>query len=293
MLRDGTARFSTAVNDIGTGSTTILTQIAADGLGLPASRVQWAHGDSRLPAAGAAAGQSQAVSAGSAVREAARRVAETLARLAAGDPASPLANLAPDRIGFADGRLFSTHDPSRGETFETLLARHGLEQVEELAEFVPGAARETHSLQNWGAQFAEVGVRVSSGEVRVRRVASAFDFGRVLNRETARSQLAGGIVFGIGMALLESAEYDPRSGRIVNASLGEYLVPVQADVPQIDITMLDRPDLVASPLLGAKGCGEIGNVGIAAAIANAVFNATGVRLRDLPIVPEKLLEAAR
>lgn len=288
---DGTAQVSAAAHDLGTGSYTVFTQVAADGLRLPMDHVRCELGDNRLPAAGAAAGQSQAGSTGAAIVEAARRVVHKLVRLAAGDPGSPLANLAPDRIGFEDGRLFSVAEPSRGEPFEALLGRLGLKEVAEEAEFVPAPARESHSLQNWGAQFAEVAVRASSGEVRVRRVASAFDFGRVLNPATAQGQLAGAIVFGIGMALLEEAEYDQRSARIVNASLGEYLVPVQADMPLIDVTMLDRPDLVASPALGAKGCGEIGNVGIAAAIANAVFNATGVRVRDLPILPEKLLGA--
>ena len=290
VLPDGTARVSAAAHDIGTGSYTVFSQVAADRLGLPISRVRCVLGDNRLPTAGAAAGQSQAVSTGSAVVQAAQQVIDKLIRLAAGDPASPLANSLPERIGYAQGRLFLVADPSRGEPFEGLLARLGRPDVEAEAEFMPDPAREGHSLQSWGAQFAEVAVRASSGEVRVRRVASAFDFGRVLNRRTAHSQLAGGIVFGIGMALLEGAAYDQRSARIVNASLGEYLVPVQADVPFIDLTMLDRPDFVASPALGAKGCGEIGNVGIAAAIANAVFNATGVRVRDLPILPEKLLD---
>lgn len=290
LLDDGTARVSAAAHDLGTGSYTVFTQVAADGLHLPMDRVRCELGHNRLPAAGAAAGQSQAGSTGAAVAEAARRVMHKLVRLAAGDPGSPLANLALDRIGFEGGRLFSVAEPSRGEPYEALLGRLGLGQVAEEAEFIPGPARESHSLQNWGAQFAEVAVRASSGEIRVRRVASAFDFGRVLNRATAQGQLAGAIIFGIGMALLEEAEYDQRSGRIVNASLGEYLVPVQADVPLIDVTMLDRPDLVASPALGAKGCGEIGNVGIAAAVANAVFNATGVRVRNLPILPEKLLD---
>ena len=288
---DGMALVSAAAHDIGTGSYTIFTQVAADRLGLPMERVRCELGDNRLPTAGAAAGQSQAASTGSSVLEAAGRVVHKLIRLAAGDPGSPLANLAPNRIGFVDGRLFSAAEPSRGEPYEALFRRLGFKQVVEEAEFVPGTAQEAHSLQNWGAQFAEVAVRASSGEVRVRRVVSAFDFGRVLNRATARGQLVGGVVFGIGMALLEEAEYDQRSARIVNASLGEYLVPVQADVPRIDVIMLDRPDLVANPALGAKGCGEIGNVGIAAAIANAVFNATGVRVRDLPILPEKLLTA--
>lgn len=289
LLDDGTALVSTAANDLGTGTYTVLSQVAADGLRLPMDRICCELGDNRLPAAGAAAGQSQANSTGPAVADAADAVVRTLVRLASGDPASPLANLSDDRMAFADGRLFAADDPDRGERFEDLLRRQGLSHLAEESMFMPLTATTRHSLQSWGAQFVEVGVRRSSGEVRVRRVASAFDFGRVLNERTARAQLTGGIVFGIGMALLENGEYDPRTGRMVNASLGEYLVPVQADVPQIEVVMLDRPDLVASPVLGAKGCGEIGTVGVAAAIANAVFNATGVRVRDLPILPEKIL----
>ncbi len=291
LSSNGAAHVCTAANDIGTGSITILTQIAADRLQLPINRVWCETGDSQLPTAGAAAGQSQANSVGSAVAKAAEDALLKLIRLASGDPGSPLANVSDDRIAFKGGRLFSVTDPSEGESYEVLLARLGLKQVTGFGEFAPGAERGSHSLQSWGAQFAEVAVRASSGEVRVRRIASAFDFGRVLNRATAHSQLAGAITFGIGMALLEDGNYDARSGRMVNASLGEYLVPLQADTPEIDITMMDRPDLLASPALGAKGCGEIGNVGIAAAIANAVYNATGIRVRDLPILPEKVLGA--
>lgn len=291
LYPDGTAEVWTSANDIGTGAHTILTQIAADCLGLPSGRVACRTGDSQLPTAGAAAGQSQANSTGPAVALAAGRLVRQLQRLASADPASPVAGLAPARIRFAAGCLSGPGDGAAAEPFTEVLRRAGLTELAADAEYQPQLQTGQYSLQSWGAQFCEVGVHERTGEVRVRRVASAFDFGRVLNRRTAHSQLMGGIVFGIGMALLERGEYDASSGRQLNASLAEYLVPVSADVPAIQVTMLDRPDAIASPILGAKGCGEIGNVGIAAAIANAVFNATGVRVRDLPITLDKLLGA--
>ncbi|GAA1985736.1 xanthine dehydrogenase family protein molybdopterin-binding subunit [Amycolatopsis minnesotensis] len=289
LLADGTAEVRSSANDIGTGSSTVYTQLAAARLGLPMDRMRQAFGDNTAPAGSIAAGQSQAGSVGPAVAEAEERVVARIARLAVEDAASPLAGLAGDQVDLADGRVFARDEPALGEEFATVLARHGLDRVVAEAEFRPPPSGGSHSLQCWGAQFVEVGVRASSGEVRVRRVASAFDFGQVLNTRTARNQLVGGIVFGIGAALLERGDYDPHAGSLVNASLAEYLVATHADVPEIDVTMVNRPDFVANPRLGAKGCGEIGNVGIAAAIANAVFNATGVRVRDLPVRPETIL----
>ncbi len=285
VLDDGTAEVCTAGSDLGTGTYTVLSQVAAQGLGLPLRLVRCTLGDTALPPAGAAAGQSLANSAAPAVMAAAARVRQHLVRLASADPASPLANLPADRIGCNDGRVYALHDPCVGEAWTRLLRRRGLARLAEEAAFQPITATTDHSLQSWGAQFVEVGVRVGTGEVRVRQVVSAFDFGRVLNPATARNQLRGGIVFGIGMALLEEGEYDARSGRMVNASLGDYLVPAHADVPPIEVIMLDRPDWVASPALGAKGCGEIGTSGIAAAIGNAVFNAVGIRAKTLPLRP--------
>ncbi|WP_428483648.1 xanthine dehydrogenase family protein molybdopterin-binding subunit [Rhodopila sp.] len=288
VLADGSALVAASTLDLGTGTYTILSQIAADGLGLPIERVRCDLGDTDLPLAPGSGGQWTASSVGPAVSLAAEQVRTRLVRLASSDAASPLANLPDDRIGFRAGCLFAVDAPDRVDSYADLLRRNGLDRIAEEGVFTPVAAQKTHSVQCWGAQFAEVAIRASSGEVRVRRIVSAFDFGRVLNPTTARNQLAGAIVFGIGMALFEAGEYDEHSGRMTNASLGDYLLPVQADVPDIDVIMIDRPDHVANPILGVKGCGEIGTVGSAAAIANAVFNATGVRVRDLPIFPETL-----
>lgn len=288
---DGTAEVASAAHDLGTGTYTVVSQLAATHLGVPLAQVRCRLGDNRLPPAAVAAGQGTTNSLGPAVVQAATRLRQRLAALASADPASPLVGVPPAAIGAANGRLFALADPARGEAYATLLPRLGPAELREEAAFEPVAAARTHSLQNWGAQFAEVAVHARTGEVRVRRLVGAFDFGRVLNPRLAQSQLRGGLVFGLGMALSEAVLYDPSSGHPVNANLGEYLVPVQADIPPIELVLLDKPDYVVSPGLGAKGCGEIGNTGTAAALANAVFNATGQRVRDLPITADKLLAA--
>jgi xanthine dehydrogenase YagR molybdenum-binding subunit len=187
-----------------------------------------------------------------------------------------------------EGRMMLPDEPDRGETYTELLRRNFLEEVDALGSWNPTGADTGHATTTFGAQFAEVAVDADHGLVRVRRMVGAFAPGRVLNAKTARSQLMGGMLWGLSQALLEGTRMDSRVGRWANASLGDYLVPVNADAPDVEVEFVEVRDEVVNPL-GVKGVGEIGQVGAAAAIANAVFHATGRRVRDLPIAVEHLL----
>lgn len=178
--------------------------------------------------------------------------------------------------------------PGSGESYRDLMQRHFMTDMDALGSWSPPPPDVPYGLATFGAQFAEVAVDPDLGEVRVRRMVGAFAPGRILNAATARSQVMGGMLWGIGQALLEGTVVDTRDGRWANASLGEYLVPVNADAPDVDIEFVEVPDTVVNPL-GVKGLGEVGMVGAAAAIANAVFHATGYRARELPIRIEHLL----
>jgi xanthine dehydrogenase YagR molybdenum-binding subunit len=285
---DGRAVVRSGTADLGTGQYTVMTQVAADALGLPPERVAFELGDTDLPFAFVAGGSSGVRSVGPAVRLAAEAARAKVLELAAGDEDSPLAGYGPDAVGAEGGELFLKHDPSKRESYAAILARHGLEEVtgEGGVEMV-GMADE-HRVNAFGAQFVEVRVDPDLGLVRVARALGAFDIGTVLNQKTARSQAIGGIVFGIGMALLEHTSIHPTLGKVASPNLAGYLVPVHADVPAIDAFFVEVDDPHVNSL-GAKGVGEIGVTGVAAAIANAVYHATGKRVRDLPITPEKLL----
>jgi xanthine dehydrogenase YagR molybdenum-binding subunit len=200
---------------------------------------------------------------------------------------SPLAGLKSDDIVAHDGGLAHAKDLSRHESYASILARAQRDFVEAEEGGSMPMEQMKYSMHSTGAQFAEVGVNAVTGEVRVRRFLGSFDCGRILNPKTAASQFRGGIIMGMGLALSEETLFDPRSGRVMNPSLAEYHVPVHLDVPEIDVMWTDIPDPQAP--LGARGIGEIGITGTAAAIANAVFNATGRRVRDLPITLDKLL----
>jgi xanthine dehydrogenase YagR molybdenum-binding subunit len=199
----------------------------------------------------------------------------------------PLQGAAKDQLEFRDGGLSLKGDPSRGEKYEALLSRHGRSHVEARADSKPGDESRRYSMFSYGAQFCEVGVDCDLGEVRIRRFVGVFDGGRILSPKTARSQFLGAITMGLGMALMEQTHVDKRNGRVVNANLADYLAPVCADVPAIEVYWLDKPDPQAP--LGAHGIGEVGITGVASAVANAVFHATGKRVRDLPITLDKLL----
>jgi xanthine dehydrogenase YagR molybdenum-binding subunit len=288
ILRDGTAVVRTAASDIGPGTYTVMTQIAADALGLPVGRVRFELGDTRMPPAPVQGGSMTVASVGPAVQAAARAARDEVLALAADDDGSALHRAGADDVGAEDGRLFLKSHPSSGESYAAILQRHHKEAVEVRRESKPGEEQKKFSMHAFGAHFVEVRVDPDLGTVRVARVVSGFAAGRIINPKTAHSQAIGGIVGGLGMALTEETVWDARNGRVVNANLADYHVPVHADVPPLEAFFVDEEDAHANPL-GAKGLAELALVGVAAAVANAVYHATGRRVRDLPITPDKLL----
>ena len=288
VFDDGSAVVEAGSQDLGTGAYTVMTQVAADVLGLPVEMVRCELGDTDLPPAGVSGGSSTTASVGSAVQAAAVAVRDKLIALAVGDPKSPLHGLDAGAAAVGGGRLFAREAPERGETFVELLRRKGQEEVHAAADSASGEEQKKFSMHSFGAVFAEVRVDPALGEVRVRRLVGAYAAGRILNAKTARSQFMGGMIFGMGMALLEQTFTEPQTGRIVTKELEDYLLPVNADAPSVEPILVAEDDPHVNPV-GVKGIGEIGNVGTAAAIANAVYHATGKRVRDLPITLDKLL----
>lgn len=285
LTANGHAEVSCAASDIGTGTYTILAQVAADALGLPIENISVRLADSSLPKAPVEGGSWMAASSAHAVLGAADEVRRELLKLAAAMPASPLAGADPDEVVLSEGMI--THRDGRTVSIADVM-RHGkLERIEKekLNEFEEDKshARNAHS-----AVFAEVKVDEELGVIRVTRVVSAVAAGRILNPKTSRSQIMGSVVWGIGMALHEETVMDHRFGRIMNPNIAEYHIPVNADVHDIDVIFVDEPDEHINKL-GVKGLGEIGIVGVPAAIANAVYHATGVRIRRFPLTLDKLL----
>ena len=285
---DGTATVSSATEDIGTGTYTVMTQIAADTLGLPIDRVTFTLGDSSLPAAPLEGGSFTVASVGSAVKAACEKVRKRVFALAQKIENSPLAGVSVDDVTFADGRIRVRPDPSRAVAITDAMRAAGLTAIDEKASTQPLPRRKDASCFVHSAVFAEVHVDQDLGTIQVARVVTAVGAGRLINPTTARSQMMGGIVWGIGMALEEESVIDQAFGRFINHSFGEYHVAVNADIHDIDVIFVEEHDEIVNPL-GAKGLGEIGVVGVAAAIANAIFHATGKRIRDLPITLDKLL----
>jgi xanthine dehydrogenase YagR molybdenum-binding subunit len=288
ILPDGTAVVRSATSDIGPGTYTSMTQVAAEALGLPIERVRFELGDSDLPKAPVHGGSMTMASVGPAVHEACLEVRRQVLKLAREDGNSPIHGAGEDAVGFAEGRIFLQSEPSAGESFTEILERHRLDGVEATGKAAPGDEASRFAMHSFGALFAEVRVDPDFGTVRVKRLVGAYGIGRVINPKIAHSQCIGGMVGGIGMALLEETRLDPRLGRITNANLAEYLVPVHADVEQLEAIFVEEDDPHVNPL-GAKGVAEIAICGVAPAIANAVYHATGRRVRELPITPERLL----
>ncbi len=288
LMADGTAVVQSGSQDIGTGTYTVMTQVAADAIGLSPERVQFQLGDTDLPPTPASGGSQTAASVGSAVFLAGQALRTKLIQLALGDRESPLYGASESDIMARMGGIFLKNDGQRGEDYTTLLARHNLPQIEARVDTAPGEEKNKYAMHSFGAHFVEVHVDPDLGRIRVARYVGVFGAGKILNAKTARNQFMGGIVWGISMALMENTLMDPRTGRIMNADLAEYHVPVNADIPVLDVTFLDEVDPYVNPV-GVKGIGEIGIVGAPAAIANAVYHATGKRVRDLPITLDKLL----
>ncbi|MEZ2147714.1 xanthine dehydrogenase family protein molybdopterin-binding subunit [Bradyrhizobium sp. DN5] len=288
LTSNGHAEVSCAASDIGTGTYTIVSQVAADALGLPIENISVRLADSTLPLAPVEGGSWMAASSAHAVLGAAEEIRRELARHAKAMPASPLGGVDASDIILVDGTVAKAGDRSRAVSIADVMRHSKLERIEreKLNEFAEDKshARNTHS-----AVFAEVKVDEQLGVIRVTRVVSAVAAGRILNTKTGRSQIMGGVVWGIGMALHEETVMDHRFGRIMNANIAEYHIPVNADIHDINVIFVDEPDERINRL-GVKGLGEIGIVGVPAAIANAVYHATGKRIRRFPITLDKLID---
>jgi xanthine dehydrogenase YagR molybdenum-binding subunit len=286
LTANGHAEVSSATSDIGTGTHTIMAQVAADKLGLPLDSISVKLGDSTLPQSPVEGGSWLAASVSHGIATTADALRNELLRLAIQMPNSPLADAAPNEVALADGKLVSKRDASRAVSIIHVMRHGGVDRIEqEESTTVPDDG--SHSRNTHSAVFAEVKVDDELGVIRVTRIVSAVAAGRILNPKTATSQIMGGVVWGIGMALHEETLVDHNFGRIMNPNIAEYHVPVNADVRDIKVIFVDEPDDIINPL-GIKGVGEIGVVGVAAAIANAIYHATGKRVRDLPITLDKL-----
>ena len=308
LTKAGIATVMTSSQELGTGTYTILTQTAADALGIAVDKIKVLIGDSDLPPAPFAAGSSTTASVNPAVLAAGELLRCELLQLALADPKSKLNGRKPEDITFADSKFHVVGDASITDSYMDILRRNNKENLAATATAGPGGASagssiipcapeqsadesyetQKYSFHSFGAHFVEVWVDEDLGTIRVKRVTTVHDVGRIMNEKTARSQMIGGVIFGIGAALMEETVYDNRWASPVTRTLADYHVPVNLDVPPIDVHFIGKPDPHISHI-GSRGVGEIGIVGVSAAIANAVFNATGKRLRDLPLTPEKLI----
>ncbi|CDX23673.1 putative oxidoreductase with molybdenum-binding domain [Mesorhizobium sp. ORS 3324] len=307
LLSDGSAEVESSSIDMGQGTYTILAQTAAETLGVPVEKVSVKLGDSRLARAGVTGGSRLAGVMTGAVYKAAGQALDELIGLALSDPRSPFHGLQANTLVVKDGRIASPRGDGPELSVAELMGMLGCEKIEAKGDTVPASfTREQrynnyttiamalphtegdYSRHSWCAHFVEVRVDEDFGTVRVSRVVSALDSGRLYNPKLAESQWKGGIIMGIGQALLEEGIVDRRHGRIVNGNLADYMLPTNADIPDIQTISVGIPDPHSSAL-GGKGVGELGIVGVAPAIANAVFHATGKRVRDLPITLEKLI----
>jgi xanthine dehydrogenase YagR molybdenum-binding subunit len=285
LTRDGRATVGIAAHEMGMGTSTASTQVAAERLGLPMDAVDFQYADTNLPGVVLAGGSQQTAAIGAAVIAAHQKLVEELLKLAGNE--SPLAGLKADEVGGVDGALCALDDESRRETYVSILGRANRDAVTVEAEAPMPLELQHWSMHSHSAIFCEVRVNAVTGEIRVGRFLGVFDCGRIINAKTAASQFRGGIIMGLGLALMEETLFDERTGRVMNPSLAEYHVPVHLDVPPIDVIWTDEPD--PHTPMGARGVGEIGITGVGAAVANAVFNATGKRVRNLPITLDKVI----
>ncbi|RSM67957.1 xanthine dehydrogenase family protein molybdopterin-binding subunit [Kibdelosporangium aridum] len=285
MTGNGNVTVDVAAHDAGMGTATAQTQVIAERLALDPQQVSFRFADSRMPGLVAALGSSQTVTVGAAVAAAQHALVGELLKLVG--PDTPLAGLTTEEVGALDGGLAKLDEPTRHQSYGSILAQAGRDEISIEASAPPPLEMMSWSMHSYGAMFCEVRVNAVTGETRVSRFLGSMDCGRVLNSKTATSQFRGGIIMGLGLALTEQTHFDERNGRIMNPSMAEYHIPVHMDVPQIDVIWTDIPDPHAP--MGARGIGELSITGTGAAVANAIFNATGKRIRDLPITPDKLM----
>jgi xanthine dehydrogenase YagR molybdenum-binding subunit len=290
LTSNGHAEVSCATADIGTGTYTIMAQVAADMLGLPLEAISIKLGDSTLPQAPVEGGSWMAASVSNGIVTTSQTIRNDLLKLAQRLPGSPLKGRSGDEVVLANGTIALKTDGRDATSIADVMRSAGIDRIER-EERTTFAEDDAHAHNTHSAIFAEVRVDEDIGVIRVTRVVSAVAAGRILNLKTARSQIMGGVVWGMGMALHEETLIDHRFGRMMNANIAEYHVPVNADVHDIDVIFVDEQDEFVNPM-GIKGLGEIGIVGVPAAIANAVYHATGVRVRDLPITLDKLTRKA-
>ncbi len=310
IFANGNVKVFSATQDIGTGTYTIMAQTLADALGVPIERISVEIGDSSLPTAPVSGGSTTAASVTAAVLTAGEMLKNDLMKLAMSDSKSKLNGAKMENIEFSNARFYLKDDISKSDDYSDILKRNGKDMLEVCATSVPqnggglggnyapcatekfasdeDADAKKYSFHSFGAQFAEVLVDEDTGMIRVSRFTSVQDIGRVLNEKTARSQIIGGVIYGLGQTLMEETLYDKRWANPIQRHLGDYHIPSNLDVPVIDVHFIGKPDPHISPI-GARGIGEIGITGVAAAVANAVYNATGIRIRDLPLTPDKLL----
>lgn len=289
-LPNGRVFVGSGTQELGTGMYSVMAQSAAQTLHMDPMLVDVKLGDSTLPKAPVSGGSQSTASVGPAVQDACRQLQLKLTQMAINDSASPLHGAQATDVDFKDGRLTLKSNPATGEKITDLIARAGGKPVEAQGSAEPGEEKGSMSAHSWGAVFAEVAVDKDTHMVQVRRVVASYDIGTLMNDKTGINQLQGGIVWGVGFALHEETVIDPVYGRTANENLAEYHVPVNADIGVVDVTVVGIPDTKFNPQ-GARGIGEIGITGIAAAIANAVYNATGKRVREYPITPDKIMLA--
>ncbi|MDZ8088887.1 MAG: xanthine dehydrogenase family protein molybdopterin-binding subunit [Nostoc sp. DedQUE12b] len=285
IFATGEVKVQSGTQDIGTGTYTVMTQVAAEVLGLP---VQFELGDTNLPKAPITGNSITVASVSPAVHQAAIAARDKIMKMAIADANSLLYGSPAEDIIVESGQIFLKQDPSKRDSYTDILRRHELESLEVTEESSINLEGKEYAKHSFGAIFVEVAVDELLGEIKVRRCVGVYGAGRILNFKTARSQVIGGITWGIGMALMEKTVMDANQGRIVGANLSDYLIPVHADIPNMEVQFIEEHDPYVNAL-GTKSLGELPIVGVAAAISNAVYHATGKRIRDLPITPDKLL----
>ncbi|MEU4173338.1 xanthine dehydrogenase family protein molybdopterin-binding subunit [Streptomyces sp. NPDC026665] len=290
VMRDGSALVRSAATDIGTGTYTVMAQLSAQCLGLPLDRVRFDLGDSDMPAAPQAGGSGLTTALGNAIHDACRELIKIFVEIVKKDEESPLYGVSVADIEVTDGRIHLVGNQEIGESYTEILTRCGYGELSANGYSTPSNPNDIGMALSgaFGAKFVEVRVDADLGLLRIARLVSVIDGGRILNEKTGRSQIVGGTVGGIGMSIFEETVTDKPSGRIANGTFGDYLIPVSADIPDLDITFVGEPDRASA--IGTKGIGEVGLVGISAAVANAVFHATGTRVRSLPITLDSLLK---